>query len=75
MPVELMSTFLDQFLKERWPFFYKVCLTFLKVLELEILLASQRGGIMAAPDIIAIVKLSLPVEESKSAVIHDEVRQ
>ena len=60
-----MNLFLDQFLKEGWPYFYKVCLSFFRSLEHEILVKAQKDDQMVMSDILGILKL-IPDEDSYS---------
>ena len=60
-----MNLFLDQFLKDGWPYFYKVCLSFFRSLEHEILLKAQKDDQMVMSDILGILKL-IPDEDSYS---------
>ena len=52
-----MTDFLDSFLKEGWAFFYKVCLSFFKSLEKEIVNAAQKDDSMVMSEILSILKL------------------
>jgi hypothetical protein len=60
-----MNLFLEQFLKDGWPYFYKVCLSFFRSLEHEILLKAQKDDQMVMSDILGILKL-IPNEDSYS---------
>ena len=59
-----MTNFLDLFLKEGWTYFYKVCLSLFKTLELEIMGAADRDDFMVMSEIMSILKLQPPLEDS-----------
>lgn len=61
-----MNLFLDQFLKEGWTYFYKVCLSFFRALEHEILIKAQKNDQMVMSDIIGILKLQFDEESEMS---------
>jgi hypothetical protein len=73
IPVQIMNIFLDSFLKEGWPYFYKVCLSFFRALEHEILLKAQKDDQMVMSDIIGILKLQGVDESFEKHPIDDEM--
>ncbi len=46
IPLDDMSVFLDYFLKEQWPFFYKLILTFLKYHQKRLLRSNDFAEIL-----------------------------
>ena len=68
IPMEIMHLFLDQFLKEGWTFFYKVCLSYFMALQEEILMKAEKDDFMVMSDIISILKLQPPILDLDDSV-------
>eukprot|EP00356_Strombidium_inclinatum_P003982 CAMPEP_0170496570 /NCGR_PEP_ID=MMETSP0208-20121228/22116_1 /TAXON_ID=197538 /ORGANISM="Strombidium inclinatum, Strain S3" /LENGTH=129 /DNA_ID=CAMNT_0010773157 /DNA_START=968 /DNA_END=1357 /DNA_ORIENTATION=+ len=67
IPIELMNKFISKFLKEGWPFFYKVGLSFFCLLEEEIVTTARRDDMIVVSDLISIIKLQVSDDETEQA--------